>query len=121
MTIHAGICAAHPALDPIIHNLQPPCQPTEAIMTQKYRCPCSKCDMGSKVVSKCMIEKHLLKDQEFFDTLPPGTDSAAIVKSCINRMSIFLSQIHGGTRMLDTALDADGSPPEGSEGVFLKF
>lgn len=89
-------------------------------MTQKYRCTCSKCDVGSKEVSRRTIEAHLLKDQQFLETLLPGTDTAVFVKSCIDRTCIFLSQVHGGTRILGTALDADGSRPEGSEGVFLK-
>ena len=104
-TIHVGICTPHPTT----LNPPPSCQSTEVIMAQKYRCLCSKCDMGQKVISKHTIEAHLLKENEFLETLLPGTDTALFVKSCIDWMCIFPSQLHGGTKVLNTALDADGS------------
>ena len=67
-----------------------------------------------------MIEAHLLKDRQFLESLPSGTDSASFVKSCIDQTTEFLSQLHEGTRVLDTALDGDGSRLEGSEGAFSK-
>ena len=76
--------------------------------------------MSSKWISKRTIEAHLLKDRQFLGTLPPGTDSASFVKSCIDRTIEFLSQLHGGTRVLDIALDGAGSRLEGSEGEILK-
>ena len=89
-------------------------------MATKYKCPCSKCDVGSRSISQRTIEAHLLKDQMFLGCLQPGTDSALFVKSCIDRTIQFLSQLNGGTSVLDPAPGADGSRPEGSEGVFLK-
>jgi hypothetical protein len=111
--------SAHPPLPGLfLHNLQYLC---EAIMSQTYICPCSKCRGGSKAITKRTIELHLQQDRQFLQSLPSDADSAVFVKACVNQTTQLLSQLHRGPRLLDTALDVDGSHPEDPEGVFLSF
>jgi hypothetical protein len=109
-------CPPSPGLLP--HNLQYPC---EVIMSQRYICQCSKCQGGSKGITKRTIEVHLQQDRHFLQSLPSDADSALFVKSCINQTTQLLSQLHRGPRWLDTVSDVEGSHPEDSEGVFLSF
>jgi hypothetical protein len=90
-------------------------------MPQTYICLCSKCQGGSKGITKRTIEVHLQLDRDFLQSLPSDGDSALLVKSCIDQTTQLLSQLHRGPRWLDTVSDVEGSHPEDPEGVFLAF
>ena len=88
-------------------------------MPQSYICPCSSCYGDSKRCSRRSIEAHLQKDQDFLKTIPPRTESATFVRSCIHQTIKLLSQLYGGSVLHNKASDVDGSLPEALEGASL--
>src|ERR1700744_5147100 len=86
-------------------------------VAQTYKCPCFRCQGGSKRVTKRSVESHLKHDQLYLQSLNSSTKSARFVESCINETIILLSQIHRGSTVLDTEPDLGRSHPEGSEGA----
>lgn len=92
---------------------------TSAIMAKSYVCPCSSCHGEDKKRSRRSIEYHLEKDQDFLKTIPPRTESAIFVRSCIHRTIILLSQLYGGPVQCTMVSDVGGYLPEALRGASL--
>ena len=107
LTLPSSICLIPASSSSSLHRNMP----------QSYKCLCSRCNGGSKSITKRSIEIHLQRDQALLQSLPPHTDVAISVKSCINQMIELLSEIYGGHTLPDLVSDLEGSHPVSSEGV----
>ena len=98
-----------------------PSRQTSEVMAKSYICPCSSCYGEDKKRSRRSIESHLEKDQDFLKTIPPRTESAIFVRSCIHRTIILLSQFYGGPVQRNMVSDVDRYLPEALRGASLSL